>query len=332
MARALTGQHWYRELQQAWQARFDAWLRRRLPPVPGLVLAHRSIFILPTRQGLGFLFVLALNFVGAINYQSSLAFALVFLLLSLFLLSIFHTYRNLAGLAVTAVPGVPVFAGEPAAVTVVLTRQDQRSHESLWVQFAGGRPQGCDLLTQREQRLTLYLPTVRRGRLAPGRVRIETRYPFGLFRAWSLYQPAISCLVYPQPLSCDLDAVLSAHQHSGNTTLVRGSDDFQGLRPWREGDSLKHVAWKQYARGQGLFTKEYAGKVDQQVWLRWDLFPGLGTEERLSRLCHCVLQLERAGLDYGLELPGIRVPPAQGGSHVARVLELLALYEPGGAA
>jgi hypothetical protein len=37
-----------------------------------------------------------------INYQNSLAYALAFLLAILFMLSIFYTYRNLAGLTLLA--------------------------------------------------------------------------------------------------------------------------------------------------------------------------------------------------------------------------------------
>jgi uncharacterized protein (DUF58 family) len=327
LASTSTRQPWYRGLQQAWQSRFDSWLRRRLPPARSTVLAHRSIFILPTSQGLGFLFMLALMFVGAINYQASLAFALAFLLLSLFLLSILHTFRNLAGLAVTVLPGGPVFAGDMAEFSVILGRQPQRSHENLQVQFAGSRAQSCDLLEEREQRLSLYLPALRRGYLQPGRLRIETRFPLGLFCAWSLFEPDSACLVYPRPQPCDLETLLASQLHSGNTALVRGNEDFQGLRPWRAGDSLKQVAWKHYARGQGLFTKEYASRVDEQAWLRWDQFGGLDTEGRLSRLCYCVLQLDRAGLDFALELPGQRLPPGRGGEHCARALRMLALFE-----
>src|SRR5690606_17155224 len=148
-----------------------------------------------------------------------------------------------------------------------------------------------------EQRLNLYLPTVRRGRMHPGRLVVETVYPFGICRAWSLIDLNFTCLVYPRPVECDLDWLLASQQQHGNTTITRGNDDFHGLREYQRGDSLKHVAWKNLARGQGMYTKEYASNVDNRVWLRWDMFPGLGVEDRLSRLCYCVLKLDTAGID-----------------------------------
>jgi uncharacterized protein (DUF58 family) len=79
-----------------------------------------------------------------------------------------------------------------------------------------------------------------------------------------------------------------------------------------------------------MFTKEYASNIDRKIWLRWDMFPGMDTEERLSRLCYCVLKLDTAGIDYGLDLPQVTLPPAKGSLHYAKMLETLALFGYGG--
>lgn len=313
-------------LAERWQQRFMHWVDRRIPPASTVVLSHRNIFILPNTQGLGFLFVLVLMFIGAINYEASLAFALVFLLLAMFVLSIFHTFRNLLGLTISAVPGASVFAGEKAEVTVILNRPGSRVYENLQVSFAGSRKAAADLVAAREERINLYVPTYKRGRFAPGRLTVETLFPFGICRAWSLIDLDLNCLVYPAPVECDLDWLLANQPQLGHTRTMRGNDDFHGLREYQRGDSLKHVAWKIFARGQGMFTKEYASNMDERIWLRWDMFPDLNTEARLSRLCYCVLKLDAAGIDYGLELPGVCLAPAKGPVHYARALETLALY------
>jgi uncharacterized protein (DUF58 family) len=319
-----------RRLQQAllerWQLHFMHWVNRRIPPARNVVLNHRNIFILPNTQGLGFLFVLSLMFLGAINYEANLAFALVFLLLAMFVLSIFYTFRNLAGIHVSAVPGTCVFAGEKAEITVILSRQGLRVYENVQLSFPGSRKVVADLTAMREQRLNLYVPTHKRGRLEPGRLVVETLFPFGICRAWSLIDLNFNCLVYPAPVECDLDWLIANQPNLGNTSIMRGNDDFHGLREYQRGDSLKHVAWKIFARGQGMYTKQYASNMDERIWLRWDMFPDLNTEARLSRLCYCVLKLDAAGIDYGLELPGVSLAPAKGVVHYAKALETLALY------
>ncbi|MEY4642653.1 MAG: hypothetical protein RLZZ227_2647 [Pseudomonadota bacterium] len=320
---------WRLQALAAWRAHFDSWVVRRIPPARNIVLGLNNIFIIPNRQGLGFLFVLGLMFIGAVNYEASLAFALVFLLLGMFVLSIFYTFRNLLGLHVTAVPGAPVFAGEKAEITVILNRHGSRSFENVQVAFPDTRAQVIDLLEHNEVRVSLFAPALRRGRLSPGRLLIDTTFPFGTCRAWSHVDLDFTFLVYPRPVECDIDWLLASQLQSGNTTITRGNDDFHSLREYQRGDSLKHVAWKVLARGQGMYTKEYSSNVDSRIWLRWDMFPDIGTEERLSRLCYCVLKLDTAGLDYGLELPGVKMLPAKGGLHYARVLETLALYRLG---
>ena len=45
----------------------------------------------------------------------------------------------------------------------------------------------------------LGVPAARRGWLDLGRVMLETRYPLGLFRAWSYLELEARALVYPRP-------------------------------------------------------------------------------------------------------------------------------------
>ena len=60
-----------------------------------IILTQRRIFIVPTRTGLLFCAVLCVMLIGAINYNLSLGHALVFLLASLGLVTMVHTFRNL---------------------------------------------------------------------------------------------------------------------------------------------------------------------------------------------------------------------------------------------
>ena len=317
---------WREVLGQRWRSHFNRWVRRRIPPSRHVVLNQHNIFIIPNKQGLGFVSVLALMFVGAINYEISLAFALVFWLTGVFILSIFYTFRNLAGLHISAVPGGSVFAGEHAEIEVILSRHGERIHEAIQLKFPSSRQVVANLINNTEERASLYLVADKRGWYSPGRLTIETIFPFGICRAWSLVDLDLRCLVYPKPVECDLNWLTSQQQESGHTNITRGSDDFHSLRDYQQGDSLRHVAWKIAARGRGMYTKEYSANVDDKIWLRWEMFPDMDTEQRLSRLCYCVLQLDAAGLDYGIELPDQRIEPAKGTVHYKKVMRALALF------
>src|SRR5690606_18853430 len=90
----------------------DRWLLRRIPPASSVRLDQRRIFIMPTRVGLAFAAALLLMLLTAINYQNSLAYGLTFLLGALFLVTILHTWRNLAGLLLHAGGTTAAFVGE----------------------------------------------------------------------------------------------------------------------------------------------------------------------------------------------------------------------------
>jgi uncharacterized protein (DUF58 family) len=116
---------------------------------------------------------------------------------------------------------------------------------------------------------------------------------------------------------------------------AQGADDFSGLRAWQVTDSPRQVAWKSVARNDSqhlrrdpMLTKQFAGEAVAELWLGLEDTPAtLDLERRLSRLAAWVLAAERAGVRYGLRLPGVRLGPDHGDAHRAACLEALALHE-----
>lgn len=306
---------------------FESWLSRRVPADNSIRLHQGNIFILPTREGLYFTAVMLLMVLAGINYQNSLIFALAFTLVSLFMVSILHTFRNLSGVVIQGRNARPAFAGEDAEFTVVVSRHGKRTYEALMLGWDPQMMQSVDLIEVREARVRLFVPTSTRGRFNPGRMLVQTNYPVGLFRAWSWVDLDMSTLVYPRPVFAgDIPTALT-NNGDGESVKREGADDFHGLRDYRDGDPLRHVAWKSYARTGELQIKEFAALVDRRVWLDWHQFAGMDRENRLSRLCYWVLQVSRGNDEYGLRLPGMEIEPARGPEHRERLLQQLALFE-----
>jgi uncharacterized protein (DUF58 family) len=306
---------------------FQRWLNRRLPPSHAVTLNQGNIFIMPTRQGIYFLVLVLFMVMAAINYQNSLIFGLAFLLLSLFMVSILHTFSNLSGLNVQAGSARPVFAGEDAGFSVRLSRQGARRHEAIVLGWHTDRLIGADLLDDEVAMVRLYVLSSKRGTLNPGRLLIQTHYPVGLFRAWSWIDLDMSAIIYPRPVVAgDMPTAMGSNP-DGELLQRSGVDDFYGLRDYQPGDSLKHMSWKSYARTGQLFVKEFATSVDQRVWIDWDYFPHMDRENRLSRLCYWVVQLGKSNDEYGLRLPGLEIAPDKGAPHQERLLRELALFE-----
>lgn len=294
------------------------------------------IYILPTRHGWLYGLLLAVMLVGSINYNNSLGYMLTFLLASLGLVTMLHSWRNLLGLRIAGGRAMPVFAGDTAHFRIVLDNRDGPARPALRLGPAAPRRRRTrradhtvisDLQAGAMDGVTLTRIAPRRGRLALGRVRIASRFPLGLFEAWSVLDPALDCLVYPAPAGTPVLPQASALDAEGHAGSRHGSDDFAGFADYRVGDSPRYIAWKALAREQGLLVKRFAGGGSGSLWLRWEQTAWLAAPEaRLGQLTRWVLCAAGQGLSYGLALPGLEIPPDSGADHRDRCLACLALH------
>jgi uncharacterized protein (DUF58 family) len=307
-----------------------AWLAPPRRPAGGVVvLEQRRIYILPTRQGLVFAAVLLILLTGSINYALGLGFVLTFLLFALALNAMIHTFRNVVGLRVTAGRAQPVFAGDAAHFPVHLDNSGDAERYAIGVFRDKLNPAFADVPARSAATVSASVPAARRGILRPGRLTLFTRYPLGLYRAWSYLDLDLHCLVYPRPAFPALPLPPAAASAGTGSDSGRGQEDFSGLRQYHAGDSPRHIAWKAAARDQGLLTKQFSGRAETQLWLDWTHLPAaMAVEERISHLARWVLDAHAAGRAYGLRLPGKTVALAGGEAQRDACLEALALYEP----
>lgn len=312
--------------------RFTTWALRVRPPEPlPVVLSQRRVYVLPTRAGLLYAVSLIVMLIGAINYNLSLGYGLVFLLAGLGVVAILHTFRNLAGLSITVGACAPVFAGETARFPLLLHNPDNRVRHLIRLFLPAQAAIAIDVPAGSSARALLPLPAARRGWLSMPRATLETVWPLGLVRAWSYTVPALACLVYPRPAEAAPPAPTFAGIEGGRLPGDSGDEDFAGLRRHQPSDPPHHVAWKTVAR-QGphaaLQTKQFAGTAAQTLWFDWaTLPPAMDVETRLSVLARWVLDAETDGLTWGLRLPGGEIPQAHGSDHTHACLKALALHD-----
>lgn len=298
-------------------------LRGRGAEAGPVVLNRRRIYILPTRHGALFGAFLLAMLIGSINYSLSLGYVLTFLLGGVSLVGILHTYKNLQGLKVSDGETSPAFAGDDAAFHLELEAPGPRF--ALNLHWRDAVPVSFDV--DEPCRVTMAIPTSRRGRLQPGRFTLFTVYPLGLFRAWSYVQFDHAAIVYPRPDGRHLESDAAAKSGAAlRASAKEGGEDFAGLRAWQPGDSPRQVAWKVAARSEVLATKRFSDVEGGIVMLDWDRLAGLDVESRLSQLTRWVLDAEQASLCYGLRLPGAEIAPGSGGPHRHRCLEALAVF------
>jgi uncharacterized protein (DUF58 family) len=345
----------------ALQQRFATWaLRRQRYDRGAIMLTQRSIYIIPTRQGLTLCLVLVLMLLGDINYNLSLGYILTFLLTMMAVMSMLHAFRNLAQLEISPGRADAVFCGDTAqfilhfhnrsklpryqlclreSVGDGIPTKEQLSAEiragktighikafRQWRRRHGNRRIVCfDLPARQDSVIAFPVISTKRGWLQTGRLTLYTEFPLGLFYAWSYVNFDTRCLVYPKPLS---DAPRPFSDSAGGTgkRSTTGDDDFSGLRKYVAGDAFPRISWKAYARERGLQVKQFTTPVGEELWLDISDAPDRTEEERLSRMARWVLDAEVQGLRYGLRLPDSELPPNNGMAHREECLRRIALF------
>lgn len=292
-----------------------------------VTLTQRRVYILPTKAGVLFAMTLILMLIGSINYNLSLGYGLTFLLTGTGAVSMLHTWRNLAQLQLRPGKTEPVFAGEWARFTIIADNRGRIHRRSVGIRIAAHEPTYFDAEPGTEHSIRIRVPARRRGLFRPGRFRIFTTYPLGLFYAWANVELDLSCLVYPVPEAGDVPPP-DAQSISGlGNALGKGDEDFAGLRNYYPGDSPRRIAWKSLARNDVFATKLFAGAAGTQLWFDYsDLPDSLGVERRLSRMTRWVLDATQGGMRYGLRLPDREIKFGTGDAQQAKCLEALALY------
>jgi len=262
----------------------------------------------------------------AINYQNSLIYGLTFWLVSLGHGTIWLTFRNLSGLEMSAGKVEPCYAGESLQLPVNVSSAKHWS-VAITVGYPGETEQDFTLSPGESLNVAIARQTRKRGRLPLRRIRIETEYPFGLFRAWSWVALDFDVVVYPKPEYTSVHlSVGDGDELEGSTLALIGQDDISGIREYGRGDSLNQISWKHTARSGSPKSFEREQEQGVMCQLDWGSLTGLEPEVRLSRLASWVDQAEALGWRYGLSIPGVEIPAGTGNEHRHRCLTALAVW------
>lgn len=317
--------------------RFGRWLFQLRDAEPGeTFLSQRRVFIVPTKAGWGFGAMLLVLFVASVNYSLSLGFAFTFLMGACAVIDMHLTFRNLAHLYLRAGRARSTFAGDEAQFEVHLINRRKHARYAIWIGFIDADlpelEQAVDVPVQSSADVTLTVLARERGWLKIPRIRLQTRFPLGLFRAWSYWKPDAAVLVYPQAEQHAPPLPISQEASPEGQGQLGQEDDFAGIRAYQAGDTMRRLAWRQIARldsdaGGTLVTKHFEGGSTGRILLDLRALPhGMELEAKLSRLTRWVLEAEAQGMPYAFRLGHVALDAGLGPVHQEACLKALALY------
>ncbi|MCG3128886.1 MAG: hypothetical protein CHACPFDD_03782 [Phycisphaerae bacterium] len=177
-----------------------------------------------------------------------------------------------------------------------------------------------------------------RGVLQFDRVRLSTRFPFGLFAQRLDVAAEHATTVYPALLHLRRQLARAPDHRMRQATAsrehVRGGDEFYGLREYRNGDNLRWIHWRRSARMGKLLVREMVDPRPSSIMVVLD--PGRAAATPIDReraisaagtiICHALEEGFRAGLVVLTRSPVV-IPPTAGRGLRAKFLSKLAAIE-----
>lgn len=301
----------------------SGWLASRSPRRKKFVLSRNNIYIFPSAAGLVFVLLMLLMLLTAINYQNSLIYALTFLLGTLFFVSIWMCFLNLAGLNVESAETGRVFEGEPSTY---ICRLSKTKHLPPGLKLGLNKAAAKAVPFIQEE--TLDIPVIgeieRRGKHKLKRLYIESRFPFGLVVAWTWLKIDLEVLVYPRPVEGIPDAVSKGAGDVSDRASHLG--DLNDIKAYQPGDASNRILWKKYAAADVLTVRHHEQSSFKPDWVSWENYPSAAVEDKLRHLCFDVCQLSEAHRTFGFSIPGTNIEPDYGDIHKRKCLDALSLF------
>lgn len=290
-----------------------------------------NISLRPTRLCIGLLLLSFAIWIGAVNYQVNVAYAVCFWVVGFVGVAALLTRRQLLGLQLDIVFDDEVFAGQIAEVMLRMHGGTARRMRILW-----WRGEYAETLDEHDtaqhtawQRAELAgslrgvyesvwaIPITQRGHFPqPLLLKLATSAPFGLFHAECRVQWQANAVAFAAPLPhSDFGMVAAPDPEQTPQQAGTHGDDIAYLKNHQEGSSLQHVAWKVYAKRGELMDKVFDEPppiAHNEIISYRDYPQGTPTDKLASLLTFRVLQADKLGAPYSLELPHITLTPQNG--------------------
>jgi uncharacterized protein (DUF58 family) len=271
--------------------------------------------------------MLLVMLIAGLNYANSGAMFLTFLLGAFALVSMHQCHRNLLRTSFVSASASPMFAGSRGALRVSLGNDARLTRYGIEVAGPDGAAAAIDIAVNGQAQANVALPASKRGILKLDRLHISTSFPYNLFRAWTWVHFPIEVVVYPRPHG-SIPMPMESGQKAGSRAMaLTGADEWRSLRPFRDGDSPRQVAWKAYARGAPLLVKEYNALGTELRLFDFSALSRLDPEARLEQLARWIVDADSRGERYGLSMPGQLFEPDSGPQHRHECLQALALHD-----
>ncbi len=292
-------------------------------------IAGRHVALRPTKLCTSMVMLSVAIWVGAVNYQVNVAYAICFWVLAFIGIAALMTRRQLLGLHLNVRYEGEVFAGDVAEAQISTENSGKRARVFWWRSESREEVdedseadhsawQRCQLSgSLKSEPMRWRIPVQRRGYFPrPLLLRLATSAPFGMFHVECRAEWHTDAVVYPAPLAhSDFGTLDVPDPEQTPQRAGMHGEDIAFLKPHVAGASLQHIAWKTYAKRGELMDKvfdEPPPAVHSEIISYQDYPIGTPADKLASLLAYRVLQADKTGAPYTLELPNLTLAPQNG--------------------
>lgn len=285
---------------------FTRFLLKKKHHTEHLVLKHNTIYIFPSKLGVGFLLVTLLNFVLGINYQNNLILVMAYLMLVVMILALLKGYNNAQGLHVGFKKLQASYS--PASPQLWLELNAPKISKAISFIYNNTLLTTIDEVSDISSTVQLSLPITERGKYRPTRLKLLSQFPFGLVSVWSYMQLSENFYVYPKQIKPNNSENAINQLTAGDAGVhkqANGIDEFESLKVHQQGMNINRVSWKHYAKTQQLMVKEFVNFNEQSPCYDFNKLQG-NTESRLSQLSYLITKAQNEQAKFNLILGELR--------------------------
>ncbi|MBO9666166.1 MAG: DUF58 domain-containing protein [Bdellovibrio sp.] len=282
-------------------------------------------YILPTGFGLAFGLMALTLFFMAVGYANNLIYIFFFFLLSVALTGMVVTNLNVNAVDFLEVTGSDLIAGEVGRVRVMVANSSPFERFQIEAHFDKTKNSlPFSLGSSERSNVEVPFAAPSRGIHALPRLILQSKFPFGLLRAWRVFKEPGIVLVLPKRAGIkQFPSGSSEDVHLNSVGL------FRDHRIYQSGDSVRRIDWKASARRHDILVKNFEEPEKPALSFQWQQTEGMGdVEARLSQLALWIDEAEAQRFEYSLHLGFRNIPASSGKEHWRTCMEALALAQP----
>ena len=247
------------------------------------------------------------------------------------------TNQNIEAIQVKDIHSVHVFAREKNQLPVCLRNsQGLRDSWNIGLQIMTNstfeESYAPSVKALEELRVLVPWTPVFRGLQKIPRLKIQSRFPFGMLRAWKYYEVTASVTVFPERKGqLDLPASTGGIDQDETKFETDTKGYFRDFRLYQKTDNPNRIDWKRSLKHQKHLVKNYEAEAagEKKVLIDWDLTANLQNfEDRISQLALWIDEAQRKHEFYSLKISNMQTGYELSLNHYKHCMQILALLQP----